>query len=644
MAIKVAFIGAGSIGFTRGLFRDLLAVPELQDTRFAFNDINRHNLDMVAQLCQKDIRENDLPATIVATLDRRRALDGADYVINCVRIGGLEGFRTDVEIPLKYGIDQCVGDTLCAGGIMYGQRNVAAILAFCKDIREVAKRNALFLNYANPNAMNTWAANHYGRVNTVGLCHGVMGGHWQITEVIRLLVNEGKRPGDRGYVEVTPKDVDIICAGINHQTWYIQVLYAGKDWTGRLLEGFQKHPSFSRTEKVRIDVLKRFGYYSTESNGHLSEYIPWYRKRASEIRNWLDEDAWRRGDWGVGETGGYLRACVEGRNWFQSDFPKWLKAKDAPIKPESRGHEHGSYIIEARETGRLYRGHFNVVNRDCITNLPDDAIVEVPGYVDRNGMNIPRVGPLPLGCAAVCNVSISVQRLAVEAAVHADVALLKQAMMMDPLTGAVCDPEEISQMTDEMLVAQARWLPQYKRQIPAARKRLAEAKRKGLYKGTNTWHGAARLTEKDRRMAHQWAKTILTQFSVSPLQAPVSDIRKLKDPAASLCSRDIEGRVSVKKDGFIDVRGVHEGRNGVIYLLTRYSALRAGAGRLLYGADGPVKVWVNGKEADCRPKATNPAGTGEYQAKLRWKKGQNAILFALATNSGHAWGIYAGAE
>ncbi|HUU58322.1 MAG TPA: alpha-glucosidase/alpha-galactosidase [Phycisphaerae bacterium] len=490
MAIKVAFIGAGSVGFTRGLFRDLLAVPELQDTVFGMTDISQRNLDMVVQLCRKDIRNNKLPAKIIATTDRKKALEGADYVINCTRIGGLEAFQTDIDIPLKYGVDQCVGDTLCIGGILYGQRNIPCILDFCDDIQEVTD-DALLLNYANPNAMNTWAANEYGDVPTIGLCHGVMGGHYQIAEVIKLLVNEGKDPGDKGYVNVTAKDVDIICAGINHQTWYIQALYDGQDWTDRLLEGFEKHPVFRETEKVRIDVLRRFGYYSTESNGHLSEYLPWYRKRPKEIRQWVDLRSWING-----ETGGYLRVCTEGRNWFKTDFHNWLKAEDKPITPANRGHEHGSYIIEGLETGRVYRGHFNVVNSECITNLPDDAVVEVPGYVDRNGVAIPQVGELPLGCAAVCNASITVQRMAVEAAVHGDVDLLKQAVMMDPLTGAVCDPEEISQMVDEMLVAQAKWLPQYADEIPAAKKRLAAAKRKKTYKGTWTWKGAARLHTK----------------------------------------------------------------------------------------------------------------------------------------------------
>jgi alpha-galactosidase len=183
MPIKVAFIGAGSIGFTRKLFRDILAVPELQDTYFALTDISERNLDMIARLCHKDIRANELPATISTTTDRRQALADADYVVNCSRIGGLEAYALDVEIPLKYGIDQCVGDTICAGGLMYGQRNIPQVLAFCDDIRDVAKPGALLLNYSNPMAMNTWAALDYG-INVVGLCHGVQNTTRQIADVL----------------------------------------------------------------------------------------------------------------------------------------------------------------------------------------------------------------------------------------------------------------------------------------------------------------------------------------------------------------------------------------------------------------------------------------------------------------------------
>ena len=276
--MKVAIVGAGSIGFTRGIVRDILAVPEFRDNvRFAFTDISRRNLDMVYRLCKRDMEANGVKSKIAATLDRRAAFRGANYVFCVVRVGGIEAFQTDIDIPLRYGVDQCVGDTLCAGGIMYAQRGIPVLLEFCKDIAEVAAPGCTFITHSNPMAMNTWACNKYGHgVKTIGLCHGVEGGHRLIANAFGLPVEE----------------VDIVCAGINHQTWYVQIKHKGKDLTGKLLAALEKHPVYSKTEKVRIDMLRRFGYFSTESNGHLSEYVPWYRKRPREIRKWISLDRW----------------------------------------------------------------------------------------------------------------------------------------------------------------------------------------------------------------------------------------------------------------------------------------------------------------------------------------------------------------
>ena len=451
---KVAFIGAGSLGFTRQLLGDILTVEEFKNIEVAFTDINPDNLRMVTELCQRDIDENGLNIKIQATLDRREAFRDAKYVINCVRIGMLEGFATDVEIPLKYGVDQCVGDTLCIGGIMYGQRGIDAMLAFCKDIREVAHPDCILLNYSNPNAMVTWACNKYDKVPTLGLCHGVQHGHWQIAKALGKDV----------------KDVDIICAGLNHQTWYISVKTDGVERTGELFEYMEK-ADFAKNENIRLDVMKNFGYYSTESNGHLSEYLMWYRKRPEDMEKWINFS-----DWIQGETAGYLRVCKEGRNWFETDFPNWMKGEPRRFVPEKRSNEHGSYIIEGLETGRCYRGHFNVMNNGTITNLPDECVVEVPCYVDYNGISVPKVGDLPLGCAAICSQSVWVQKLSVEAAVRGDISLLRQAAMLDPLTGAVCTPDEIKQMVDEMLVAGEEWLPQYKEEIEKAKERLKDKK------------------------------------------------------------------------------------------------------------------------------------------------------------------------
>lgn len=468
---KIAMIGAGSIGFTRKLVQDVLTVPELDDSEFALTDINRGNLDMVHGLVRRDIEANKKPAKVTATLDRRQALEAADYVFSLVRVGGLDAFEMDIDIPLTYGIDQCVGDTLGPGGIMYAQRTIPALLEFCADIRDLAASDCVFMNYSNPMAMNTWACNKYGGVRTIGLCHGVEGG-------IGIIANALGLPRD---------ELDVLCAGINHQTWYLSIKHRGIEMRGKLLAALESHPVYSKTEKVRIDVLRRFGYFCTESNGHFSEYVPWYRKRPREIRRWIDLS-----DWIHGETGGYLRVCKESRNWFEIDYPRWLAEPPREYSPERRSREHGSHIIEAMETGRTYRGYFNTVNGGIISNLPPDCVVEAPGYVDGNGINMTVVGELPIACAATCNASISVQRMAMEAAVHGDPNLLKLAALHDPLTGAVCNPPEVWQMIDRMLVAQAEWLPQYRKEIPQAEERLA----RGKNLGTRSTRGAARVKAK----------------------------------------------------------------------------------------------------------------------------------------------------
>jgi alpha-galactosidase len=437
--IKIAMIGAGSIGFTRRLMMDILAVEELRDTEFRFMDINQEHLEMVSNLCRKMIADNGLPATVHSTTDRREAIRDADYVFCMVRVGGLEAFAHDIEIPLKYGVDQCVGDTIGPGGIFYALRTIPVMLDIAEDMRAVAP-NALLLNYSNPMAMNCWAVRRAGGVHMVGLCHGVQGGHAQIARALGLPQHE----------------VDYICAGINHQTWYIQVTHQGRDMLPFLLEAFEKNPDLARQEPCRIDVMRRFGYYSTESNGHLSEYLPWYRKRPGELQKWIYPDTWIGG-----RTAGYLNHCRSRDDEYLRMYPRWMSGETEYIKLGQRSQEHGSYIVEALETGRPYRGHFNVGNRSLITNLPDGCTVEIPCYVDANGVSPAWVGPLPLQCAVTCRVSINVQEMTVEAALTGNRELVKLALLHDPLTGAVCTPDEVWEMADEMFETLAPWLPQF---------------------------------------------------------------------------------------------------------------------------------------------------------------------------------------
>lgn len=274
---------------------------------------------------------------------------------------------------LKYGVDQCVGDTLCTGGIMYGQRVIVAMLDFCKDIREVAEKDAIMLNYSNPNAMATWACNKYGGVKLSVFATARFMAKPQIAEVLGI-----------------PRDeLDIICAGINHQTWYISVKHEGEDMLDKILPAFEAHKKYSDEEKVRIDILKRFGYYSTESNGHLSEYVSWYRKRPDEIERWINLDNWING-----ETSGYLRVTREERNWFELTIQRFLPRSQRNWTVLLRGKEHCSYIIESLETGRMYRGHFNMMN-NAASPIFHESVVEVPCYVDGNGISVPKIGDLP---------------------------------------------------------------------------------------------------------------------------------------------------------------------------------------------------------------------------------------------------------
>ncbi|TCP29477.1 alpha-galactosidase [Scopulibacillus darangshiensis] len=436
--IKVAMIGAGSIEFTKRIVKDILSVPEFCDTEFRFMDVNHANLNSAAKFCRAIINRNGLPANIIETVNQKEAVKDADYVLCTIRVGGLTALEHDIEIPLKYGVDQCVGDTLGPGGIFYGLRMVPALLDLAKDMREAAP-GALLINYANPMAINTWALRRAGGVRFIGLCHGVQGGHHLLAKALGI-----------------PKDeLKITAAGINHQTWYIKASYRGQDMKPKILGALQKDKELAEREPCRIDVLQRFGYFSTESNGHLSEYLPWYRKRKDELDQWIYSK-----DWIGGVSAGYLKEYRKQAERFIQNFPDPNDADDRQLSI-SRSDEHASYIIEALETGRPYRGHFNVENKNMITNLPNRSTIEIPCYVDAGGIHPTFIGDLPLQCAATCRTSISVQEMAVEAALNGDRDLVKLAVLHDPLTAAVCNTNEVWRMCDEMLEALAPWLPQF---------------------------------------------------------------------------------------------------------------------------------------------------------------------------------------
>ncbi len=433
---KIAMIGAGSLIFCKTLVMDILATEALQGSEIRLMNRTRPKLDKMEAFVRKVIEENNLPAKVTATLDRREALDGADYVINMIQIGGVEAFRMDYEIPLKYGVDQCIADSIGPGGIFRALRTIPVLAEMASDMNELCP-GAIMLNYANPMGANCAGLGRVAKVQFIGLCHGV--------QTTLDLISR--------YVDVPKDQVDFVCAGINHMAWFLSLRDKrdGRDLYPILKETIEK-PEYYINEKVRGEVMRHFGYFMTESTGHLSEYVPWFRSSQRALDMYCDQP-----DFG-GASGAYYNYCNMLAEKYKSvDY----LATESP-KIEGRSVEYCSYILEAAETDRPFRLNGNVRNDGFITNLPQGCCVEVPIYVDSQGLHPVTVGTLPPQCAAMNQSNVTVQELAVEAALTGDPEHAMQAIAMDPLTSAVCTLKEVRDMTREMLEAQRQWLPEFK--------------------------------------------------------------------------------------------------------------------------------------------------------------------------------------
>ena len=445
--VKIALIGAGSTVFTKRLCSDILHTLALSGATIALMDIDPDRLRLAREVVERLVEARGAGARIEATQDRREAVRDADHVITTFLQGGTEAFAQGIEIPERYGVGQCVGDTLGAGGVFKGLRTIPALLEVCRDMDAVARPDALLLNYVNPMAINTWAVSRATGRPMVGLCHSVQG-------TSRMLA---------GWLDVPYDEVNFRCAGINHQAFFLSLRRGREDLYPRLREVVER-PELDAREPVRIELFKRFGYFVTESSGHASEYVPYFRRSARQIEEELvprfrDPSA----DWlGRGRTGGTL-ARRRART-AQVD-------RDPGAIPAERSSEYGSYIIEAMETNRPIAINGNVVNRGLIPNLPPGCCVEVPCLVDGAGVQPVVAGDLPPQLAALNRGCINVQELTVQAALTGDRDAVHQALLLDPLTAAAISPDRIHEMVDEMLVAQARWLPQFSDVQVAARAR-----------------------------------------------------------------------------------------------------------------------------------------------------------------------------
>ncbi|PTM57954.1 alpha-glucosidase/alpha-galactosidase [Desmospora activa] len=439
---KITFIGAGSAVFTRNLLGDLLTYPELAGSRVCLMDIDAKRLGMVEALAKRMVEERKSNLSIQATTDRREALRDADYVIITIQVGGLEAYKQDIEIPQRYGVEQCVGDTMGPGGVFRGLRHLAVIEEIARELEELSP-DALILQYTNPMAMIGWALSELSPLKTVGLCHSVQGTAEELA----------------GYIGAPDEEISYWVAGINHVAWFLKFEWKGEDAYPLLFEKMKDQRIYGQ-DPVRFDLLRHFQYFVTESSGHASEYYPYFRKNKASLEKLVSSFTDRKSAWfDFGRSGGYLRHCYHEAEHYETDITDMLSREE--MIEIRRSREYGAQIIHGIETNQLKRINGNVRNTGLITNLPEGCCVEVPCLVDQSGVQPCHVGSLPPQLAALIRTNVNMQELAVWGHIHRDKDLIYQAIKMDPLTSAVCSLDEVDSLVGEMFAAQAEWLPQF---------------------------------------------------------------------------------------------------------------------------------------------------------------------------------------
>jgi alpha-galactosidase len=427
---KITFIGAGSTVFARNLLGDILGFQELAESEIALFDIDAERLETSELVARRVADTLGAPAKIVATTDRRAALDGADYAINMIQVGGYEPCTvTDFEIPKRFGLRQTIADTLGVGGIMRGLRTIPVILSMCADMEELCP-DTWFLNYTNPMAINCRAVSRASSIRTVGLCHSVQGTAFELAQ-------------DLG---IPYREIDYLAAGINHMAFYLRFEHDGEDLYPRLraLAASGQVPEHNR---VRYELLKHFGYFVTESSEHFAEYVPWFVKRdrpdlVDSFNIPLDE---------------YPRRCVEQIAGWEAERASLERGDTIEVQ---RSYEYASTIIRSIETGKPRVVYGNVPNEGLISDLPAGSTVEVPCLVDGNGLQPTHIGALPPQLAALIRTNVNVQELTVEAALTGKREHVYHAAMLDPHTAAELDLDQIHALVDELIAAHGEWIPE----------------------------------------------------------------------------------------------------------------------------------------------------------------------------------------
>ncbi len=436
--MKIAFIGAGSFGFTRGLVRDLLTFPLLKDADITLMDIDTERLEYITRAVKRIVSEGEYPARIEATMNRAEALKGADAVICTILAGGIDVWRHDIEIPKKYGIDTNVGDTRGPSGIFRALRTIPVMLDICRDMEKHCP-GAILLNYTNPMAMLCRAMQKETGIRVSGLCHSVQG-------TASMLAR---------WIGAPQEEISYVCAGINHQAFYIKYEWNGEDAYPLIREAVKKKEIYNE-EIVRNEMFLHLGYYISESSGHNSEYNWWFRKRPDLIEKYCTHGT----GWNPGVYAYILDGYLDREKSWKEDIDKWLDNKE-PLDLK-RGHEYATYIINAWAGGEPFKFNGNVPNTGLITNLPEGVCVEVPVYADKQGFNPIPIGALPPQCAALVNMSVAVEEMAVEGCLRGDPAMVYHAIAYDPLTASLLSLAEIKEMVNEMFEQNRDYLPTFK--------------------------------------------------------------------------------------------------------------------------------------------------------------------------------------
>jgi alpha-galactosidase len=436
---KIAFIGAGSWGFTRKLVRDVLTFPLMENATIALMDINGERLEFAKRAVQKIIDMGNYPAKVTATQDRAEALRDADFVVVTILAGGVDTWRHDIEIPKQFGVDINIGDTRGPSGIFRALRTIPPMLDIARDMERLCP-NALMLNYTNPMVMLCRAMQRETRIQLTGLCHSVQG-------TAEMLAK---------WIGAPMEEITYTCAGINHMAWYLKYEWKGEDAYPLIRKAITEQSEVYNEEIVRNEMFLALDHYVTESSGHNSEYNWWFRKRPDLIEKYCTHGT----GWNPGEYAYVVKRYVERDSMWREEAEKWF-AEETPIELE-RGHEYAAYIMSAILGGDPFEFNGNVRNRGLITNLPQDACVEVPVWASRKGLEPVHVGALPPQCAILTNLSAQIEEMAVEAAISGDPRLVYQAICHDPLTAAVLSLAEIKEMVNCMLKKNQDFLPMFR--------------------------------------------------------------------------------------------------------------------------------------------------------------------------------------